>query len=84
MKKGQAGTRRLNRRLQALLNPPDHGKAEVSLRTWLAEERGVLRAGDRVIQVRAHRSSVVEQVVPDVCWSQDSSQQRGASLAGCQ
>ena len=51
MKKGQAGTRRLNRRLQALLNPPDNSKAEAPLRTWSAEERGVLRVGDRVIQV---------------------------------
>ena len=53
MKKGQAGTRRLNRRLQALLNPPDNDKAEVPLRTWSAEERGVLRLGDRVMQVRS-------------------------------
>ena len=51
MKKGPAGTRRLNRRLQGLLNPPADGKAEVPFRAWSADERGVIRVGDRVIQV---------------------------------
>jgi hypothetical protein len=58
MKKGPAGTRRLNRRLQGLLNPPADGKAEVPFRAWSADERGVIRVGDRVIQVRLFNLSL--------------------------
>lgn len=52
MKKGPAGTRSLNRRLQALLNPASPDKPEISRRAWSLEDRGgVYRLGDRVMQV---------------------------------
>ena len=52
MKKGPSGTRSLNRRLQALLNPPSHDKPELPRRAWSLDERAsVFRLGDRVIQV---------------------------------
>jgi exodeoxyribonuclease V alpha subunit len=44
MKKGPIGTQELNKRLQAIVNPPSPSKAE-----WVIGER-VFRAGDRIIQ----------------------------------
>lgn len=49
MKKGPAGTRSLNVALQALLNPPAAGKAQVQRRG--NDPSYVFRVGDRVIQV---------------------------------
>jgi len=49
MKKGPAGTRSLNVALQALLNPPAAGKAQVQRRG--SDPSAVFRVGDRVIQV---------------------------------
>lgn len=49
MKKGPAGTRSLNTALQALLNPPTPGKAQMQRRG--TDPSAVFRIGDRVIQV---------------------------------
>ncbi len=49
MKAGPAGTRSLNLRLQALLNPPQPSKAEFVRRA--SDPTSVFRVGDRVIQV---------------------------------
>ncbi len=48
MKKGPAGTRSLNLRLQQLLNPPAPGKQQLQRRG--ADPTAVFRVGDRVIQ----------------------------------
>ncbi len=45
-RKGEAGTENLNRVLQDVLNPPRQGKREYRVR------EGVLREGDRVMQIR--------------------------------
>eukprot|EP00208_Stichococcus_sp_RCC1054_P000835 CAMPEP_0206136362 /NCGR_PEP_ID=MMETSP1473-20131121/1596_1 /ASSEMBLY_ACC=CAM_ASM_001109 /TAXON_ID=1461547 /ORGANISM="Stichococcus sp, Strain RCC1054" /LENGTH=1201 /DNA_ID=CAMNT_0053528837 /DNA_START=280 /DNA_END=3885 /DNA_ORIENTATION=+ len=49
MKAGPAGTRSLNLRLQALLNPPDPSRPEFQRRP--NDTTAVFRVGDRVIQV---------------------------------
>jgi exodeoxyribonuclease V alpha subunit len=51
LRKGLAGVQSLNTRLQALLNPPQAGRAEISLGSL--DQPQVLRVGDRVIQVRS-------------------------------
>jgi exodeoxyribonuclease V alpha subunit len=43
---GETGTNRMNQLLSSVLNPPEFGKTEISLK------RGVLRQGDKVMQVR--------------------------------
>lgn len=47
MRRGAAGVEALNVRLQAALNPPRAGSAELRLRS-----EGVLRLGDKVMQIR--------------------------------
>lgn len=49
MRKGAAGVQSLNTRLQALLNPPQPGRAEISLAA-ASDRPQLLRVGDRVIQ----------------------------------
>lgn len=49
MRKGAAGVQSLNTRLQALLNPPQRGRAEISLAA-ASDRPQLLRVGDRVIQ----------------------------------
>lgn len=59
MKAGPAGTRSLNLRLQALLNPPDPSRPEFQRRP--NDTTAVFRVGDRVIQVRTHTLATISQ-----------------------
>lgn len=52
MRRGPAGVQSLNARLQALLNPPQPGRAEISLAA-ASDRPQLLRVGDRVIQARS-------------------------------
>lgn len=65
MKKGHAGTRSLNLRLQNLLNPPGAAKPEFVRRA--SDPPSVFRVGDRVIQVPAASSitTLFPQLKPD-------------------
>lgn len=56
-RKGPAGTAELNQRLQAVLNPPMHGKNEFS------SGKRIFREGDRVVQIRNDY---------DILWKTDS------------
>lgn len=49
MRRGSAGVQALNARLQALLNPPAEGRAEIALAAT-TDRPQLLRVGDRVIQ----------------------------------
>lgn len=49
MRRGAAGVQNLNMRLQALLNPPQPERAEISLAA-ATDRPQLLRVGDRVIQ----------------------------------
>lgn len=62
MKKGHAGTRSLNLRLQKLLNPPGAAKPEFVRRA--SEPPSVFRVGDRVIQVPA--ASLITTLLPQL------------------
>ena len=55
-RKGELGTRELNVRLQALLNPEDAGKKELHI------EGGILRVGDKVMHTRNNY---------DIGWTRD-------------
>lgn len=55
-RKGELGTRELNIRLQALLNPEDAGKKELNM------EGGILRVGDKVMHTRNNY---------DIGWTRD-------------
>lgn len=55
-RKGELGTMEVNRRLQALLNPPADDRREVTV------EGVVLRVGDKVMQVRNNY---------DIAWTRD-------------
>lgn len=51
LRKGPAGVQALNVRLQALLNPPQPGRVEISMGSAVDQQPQILRLGDRVIQV---------------------------------
>ena len=53
MRKGPAGVANLNMRLQALLNPPGEGRAEIVIASGAAERPQILRVGDRILQAGA-------------------------------
>jgi exodeoxyribonuclease V alpha subunit len=59
-KLGLSGTEALNRRLQELLNPPQHGKSQLESGAW------TFRPGDKVMQVRNNY---------EIIWQRDGGEQ---------
>ncbi len=58
MRKGTLGVDSLNEKLQAALNPSSKGKREISFK------KGILREGDKIMQIRNNYRQEWEQTVP--------------------